>query len=68
MEESIAEGKPFYVHFRTRQFTFLLGFNKKKPMNILRTKEPGERHTNPEFGANCWKIWKPVVGMISGFC
>ena len=50
MTKSMEEGKPFYVqlsHFATH----LSLVSQKETYDYFKKKEPGERHTNPEFAA-----------------
>lgn len=65
MKESIAEGKPFYVQL-SHYAAHLSLVSQKETYDYFKQKEPGERHTNPEFAAML-KDLDTGVGMIMEF-
>jgi arylsulfatase A-like enzyme len=65
MKESVAEGKPFYVQL-SHYAAHLSLVSQKETYVYFKNKKPGERHTNPEFGAML-KDLDTGVGMIMDF-
>ncbi|MCK0134930.1 sulfatase [Arenibacter sp. S6351L] len=65
MKESVAEGKPFYVQL-SHYAAHLSLVSQKETYEYFKNKKPGERHTNPEFGAML-KDLDTGVGMIMDF-
>jgi arylsulfatase A-like enzyme len=65
MKASIADGKPFYVQL-SHYAVHLSLVSRKETYEYFKNKKPGERHTNPEFGAML-KDLDTSVGMIMDF-
>ena len=65
MKESIAKGKPFYVQL-SHYAVHLSLVSQKETYEYFKNKKPGDRHTNPEFGAML-KDLDTGVGMIMDF-
>lgn len=65
MKESIKDGKPFYVQL-SHYAAHLSLSSRKETYEYFKNKEPGERHTNPEFAAML-KDLDTGVGMIMDF-
>lgn len=65
MEESIYQGKPFYVQL-SHYATHLALSSKKETYDYFSKKEKGTRHSNPEFAAML-KDLDTSVGMLLDF-